>query len=134
MTGALITVGVYTIAFYLISEILPGFEIKNKKFAVLVSLAYSFLMYVGGLLIFPLAAVVGIGLALVAFIPLIGPIIASGGFIVTTFLVTFCLTLVMLKVIDHFMESFEMKSPTVAYIASALLAFFSVGKFLLLGM
>lgn len=133
MTGALVAVGVNTLAFYVISEILPGFDIKDKKVAVLIAVAYSFLMFLGGLLVLPFAAIVGLGLALVNFIPVIGPIIAGAGMIVTTFIITFVLTLIMLKIIDKMMDSFEMRSPNVAYIASGLLAAFAVLKFMVLG-
>jgi uncharacterized membrane protein YvlD (DUF360 family) len=126
MTGALVTVGINTLAFYMISEILPGFEIKNKKVAVLVAIAYSFLMFVGALLVAPLAVIVSIGLVLVSFIPFIGPLIAGAGILVTTFLVTFVLTVLMLILIDRMMEDFSMRSSNVAYIAAFLLAVFNV--------
>lgn len=126
MTGALVTVGVNTLAFYLISEVLPGFEMKNKKVALLIAIAYSILMFIGGLLVFPLAAIVSLGLALISFIPVIGPVIAGAGILVTTFLITFGLTFVMLIAIDKMMEDFKMRSGYVAAIASVLLAVFSV--------
>jgi len=126
MTGALVTVGVNTLAFYLISEILPGFEIRNKKVAFLVAIAYSILMFIGGLLVFPLAVFVSLGLAIIAFIPVIGPLIAGAGVLVTTFLITFGLTAIMLIIIDKMMEDFRMRSVYVSFTAAFLLAIFSV--------
>lgn len=126
MTGALVTVGVNTLAFYLISELLPGFEIRNKKAALLVAIAYSILMFIGGLLVFPLAVFVSLGLAIINFIPVIGPILAGAGVLVTAFLVTFVLTFIMIVAIDKMMEDFHMRSIYVSFTAAFLLAIFSV--------
>jgi uncharacterized membrane protein YvlD (DUF360 family) len=63
---------------------------------------------------------------MLAFIPVIGPILAGAGLLVTIFLLTFIITAVVLIIIDKFMDDFEMTSPTVALIASFLLAVINV--------
>lgn len=133
MSAALVAVGVNSLLFYVISEILPGFDIKKKNVAILIAIAYSFLMFVGGIVIIPLSAIVGIGLAILSFIPIIGPIIAGAGLAVTIFLLTFVLSLIMLKIIDYMMADFEMRSPSVPYIASGLLAIFAVIRYFVIG-
>ena len=45
--GALVTVGVNTLAFYLISKLVPGFKIKDEKTALIMALAFSFLLFIG---------------------------------------------------------------------------------------
>ncbi len=124
--GTLVTIGVNSLAFFIISKILPGFRIKDEKTAVMVALAFSFLMFVGGLLVLPLMTVMGVFLALIAVIPFIGPLIASSGMLVTVFVVSFTLSTIMLIVVDKMLEDFEMSSVSVALIASFLFAILNV--------
>ncbi len=126
LTTALVTVAVNSVSFYLISEMLPGFEIKSKKTAIMIAIAYSILAALSMLLVAPFAIVVSIFLTLIAFIPFIGPIIAGAGLLVTTFLVTFVLTVILLRIIDKMMDDFAMRTPTVGYIAALLLGILSV--------
>jgi hypothetical protein len=83
-------------------------------------------MAFSGLIAVPVAALVGVVLTMLAFIPVIGPILAGAGLLVTIFLLTFIITAVVLIIIDKFMDDFEMTSPTVALIASFLLAVINV--------
>ncbi len=124
--GALVTVGVNTLAFYLISKLVPGFKIKDEKTALIMALAFSFLMFVGTLLVAPFLIIVTILLSIISVIPIIGPLLAGSGILVTTFLVSFALTAVMLIAIDKMLEDFEMSSKHVALVASFLLAVLNV--------
>jgi len=124
--GALVTVGVNTLAFYLISKLVPGFKIKDEKTALIMALAFSFLMFVGTLLVAPFLIIVTILLSIISVVPIIGPLLAGSGILVTTFLVSFALTAVMLIAIDKMLEDFEMSSKHVALVASFLLAVLNV--------
>jgi len=124
--GTLVTVGVNTLAFYLISKLVPGFKIKDEKTALIMALAFSFLMFVGTLLVAPFLIIVTILLSIISVVPIIGPLLAGSGILVTTFLVSFALTAVMLIAIDKMLEDFEMSSKHVALVASFLLAVLNV--------
>ncbi len=124
--SALVTVGVNTLAFYLISKLVPGFKIKDEKTALIMALAFSVLMFVGTLLVAPVLIVVTILLSIISIIPIIGPLLAGSGILVTTFIVSFSLTAIMLIAIDKIMEDFEMSSVSVALVSSFLLAILNV--------
>ena len=124
--GTLVTVGVNTLAFYIIAKILPGFRIKSEKTALVIAVAYSFLMVVASLLATPFMVIAGLILAVIAFIPVIGPLMAGTGALISIFLLTFGLTAALLIAIDKGLEDFEMDSTPVALIASFLLAVLSV--------
>ncbi len=124
--SALITVGVNTLAFYVISKLVPGFKVKDEKTALIMALAFSVLMIIGGLLVAPVMIVVTILLSIIAFIPIIGPLLAGSGLLVTTFIVSFGLTAILLIAIDKMLEDFEMASINVALISSLLLAVLNV--------
>ncbi len=133
MTGALITVGVNTLAFYMISEMVPGFEIKSKKTALMMALVYSVLAAIVWFAAIPITFMLGAVFAIIAFIPFIGPLLASAGVFVTTFMLLFGLSACLLMLIDKMMDDFKMRSPTVAVIASILLALVGVLSRLVLG-
>lgn len=133
MTGALITVCVNTLAFYMISETVPGFEVKSKKNTFLIALAYSFLAAFAWLIAMPLSITLGFIFAILAFIPFIGPILAGAGVFITTFVLLFGISAALLMLIDKFMDGFSMRSPTVAVIASVLLAIIGVLSRLIIG-
>lgn len=124
--GTLVTVGVNTLAFYLISKLVPGFKIKDEKTALIMALAFSFLMFVGTLLVAPFLIIVTILLSVISIVPIIGPLLAGSGILVTTFLVSFGLTAIMLIAIDKMLEDFEMSSKQVALVAAFLLAVLNV--------
>lgn len=124
--GALVTVGVNTLAFMLISKILPGFNVKSDKTNFFIAVAYSFLMFVAGFLVLPLTFITAAVLALIAFIPFIGPLLAGAGALVTMFILVFGITAILLIIIDKALDDFEMTSPTVAFIAAFLLAVLNV--------
>ena len=124
--SALVTVGVNTLAFYAISKLVPGFKIKNEKTALVIALAFSFLMFVGGLLVTPFMIVIAILMSIISIIPIIGPVLAGSGMLVATFIISFALTAVMLLAIDKMLEDFEMSSTSVAMVASLLLAVLNV--------
>lgn len=133
MTGALITVGVNTLAFYMISEMVPGFDIKSKKTALLMALVYSALAAVVWFAAIPITFLLGAVFAIIAFIPFIGPLLAGAGVFVTTFMLLFGLSACLLMLIDKMMDDFKMRSPTVAVIASILLALVGVLSRFVLG-
>lgn len=131
--SALITVGVNAVAFYLISEVVPGFEVKTKKTAFLMALVYSFLAAFAWLIALPLSIMLGFVFAILAFIPLIGPMLAGAGVLITTFILLFGISAGLLMLIDKYMDDFNMRSPKVAVIASVLLAAIGVLSRLFLG-
>ncbi|PKL43951.1 MAG: hypothetical protein CVV41_09315 [Candidatus Riflebacteria bacterium HGW-Riflebacteria-1] len=133
MTGALITVGVNTLAFYMISEMVPGFDIKSKKTALMMALVYSALAAVVWFAAIPITFMLGAVFAIIAFIPFIGPLLAGAGVFVTTFMLLFGLSACLLMLIDKMMDDFKMRSPTVAVIASILLALIGVLSRFVLG-
>ena len=133
MTGALITVGVNTLAFYAISEMVPGFDIKSKKTAFMMALVYSFLAAIAWFVAIPISVALGFVFAILAFIPLIGPMLAGAGIFITTFMLLFGISACLLMLIDKFMDDFKMHSPTVAVIASILLAMVGVLSRVILG-
>ncbi|MDD3147299.1 MAG: phage holin family protein [Candidatus Riflebacteria bacterium] len=124
--SALVTVGVNTLAFYVISRLVPGFKIKNEKTALIMALAFSVLMFIGTLLVAPALIIITILLSIISIIPIIGPLLAGSGILVTTFVVSFSLTAIMLIAIDKLMEDFEMSSVSVALVSSFLLAVLNV--------
>lgn len=127
MIGTLISVVINAFAFFLISKFLPGFRMKNDQTALIVSAGYSFLGFIAGFLIAPLMIAVMIVLALFAFIPIIGPLLAGAGFFATVFLLYFGISIVLLIVLDKLSEDFEMDSTLTAAIAAFLLAAINVG-------
>jgi uncharacterized membrane protein YvlD (DUF360 family) len=132
MIGTLLSVIVNAFAFYGISKALPGFRIKTEKAAVVAALAYCVLGTISGFLGFLAAGLVGVVLAVIAFIPLIGPLLAGAGALVSVFVFTFGMSVILLILIDKFMDDFEMDSPLTAIIAAVLLGFINVGARLLL--
>ena len=124
--GALVTLGVNTLAFIIISKILPGFNVKNDKTNFVIAVAYSILMVIASFIALPVSLMIGFLLAILAFIPVIGPVLAGAGAMVTAFILVFGITAILLIAIDKAMEDFEMTSPAVAFIASFLLAVINV--------
>ena len=124
--GALVTLGVNTLAFFIISAILPGFKVKSNMTSFLIAVAYSILVAIANILILPITAITAAILFVIAFIPIIGPMIAGAGALVTVFVLTFCITAILLIIIDKFMVDFEMTSLPVAFIAAFLLAVINV--------
>ncbi len=124
--SALVTVGVNTLAFYAISKMVPGFKVKDEKTALIMALAFSFLMFVGGLLVAPFMIVFAVLMSIISIIPIIGPLLAGSGMLVGTFIISFALTAILLIAIDKLIEDFEMSSPAVALVASGLLALLNV--------
>ncbi|MBU1105763.1 MAG: phage holin family protein [Candidatus Riflebacteria bacterium] len=133
MTGALITVGVNTLAFYMISEMVPGFDIKSKKTALLMALVYSALAAIVWFAAIPITFLLGAVFAIIAFIPFIGPILAGAGVFVTTFILLFGISAALLVAVDKMMDDFKMKSPAVVMIASVMLALIGVLSRFVLG-
>ena len=120
--GPLVTIGVNSLVFFIISEVLPGFEVKSKKSTLMLAVAYSFLITLGALMVLPLTLVTGFIFSIIALIPLIGPPIASAAALSLSFVISFSLTLILLLIIDSAMSSFKMRSKTVAFIAAFMLA------------
>ncbi len=122
MIGTLLAILINTAVFYGISKILPGFRIKDEKTAAIVAVAYSILGFLAGMLATPFIIIGTIFLSLLAFIPVIGPLLAGAGIFVTIFLLTFGLSVILLIAIDKFLDDFEMDSTGTAVIAALLLA------------
>ncbi|MBF0502663.1 MAG: phage holin family protein [Candidatus Riflebacteria bacterium] len=132
MAGALVGILINTCGFYGISKLLPGFKVKDEKTALMISVVFSLLGLVAAVLIAPLALVMAVILAFFAFIPVLGPIIAGAAALVTTFVLYFLISTILLIVIDKFLEDFQMDSYSTALIASVLLAAINVGTRILL--
>lgn len=124
--GALITVGVNTLAFLIISKVVPGFEVRNNKTNFFIAVAYSILLTVAGILVLPLTFITAAILWVVALIPLIGPVLAGAGALVTMFILAFGITAILLMIIDKAMDDFAMRSPAVAFVAAFLMAILNV--------
>lgn len=127
MGSIVVMIAVNAISFFIISRILSGFEIKDGKTALIVSVIYSIFAYITSLLVLPLVAIVSMGLALIAFIPLIGKFIAGAGLFITTFLVSFIMSAILLIIVDKMIDDFKMSSTSTALAASLLLALLNVG-------
>ena len=121
MVGIILRILINAGAFYGIAKLLPGFRVKNEGTALGIAVGYSILGLLSALLIVPLAIPVGIFLALLAFIPLIGPLLASAGLLATKLLLAFVIPMILLIAIDKFMEDFEMDSLGTAALASLIL-------------
>ena len=124
--GMLISLVINTFAFIGISKMLPGFHVKNERTAIIIALVYSLLGTVSVLIAGPLVVVTTIALAVVAFIPVIGPLLAASGFVLTLFSVSFVISAILLIIIDKVMDDFKMESITTALIAAFLLAVINV--------
>jgi uncharacterized membrane protein YvlD (DUF360 family) len=134
MTSAIVTLIINSVVFYLISKILPGFRIKNDGTALAISASYSVLMAILSFFMLPIAALIGVILAFLAIIPIIGPLLAASGLLVSTFITVFGVSAILLIIIDKIMQDFEMDSVITAFIASFLLAILNVGiRFILPG-
>lgn len=118
----LVIVGVNSFVFYIISEILPGFEVKNKWSMLLIAAVYSFLIAFGAFLVLPITVVTGFIFSIIAMIPIIGPPIASAATLTVSFVLSFSLTLILLLIIDSALSSFKMRNKSVALIAALMLA------------
>ena len=126
MISAVITIIVNAVSLYAISKLLPDFRVKDESTALQISVGYSVLAYLGTFFIVPLTAIVGIGLAIIAFIPFIGPLLAGAAGLVTAFLVIFCTSAILLIILDKFMDDFEMKSMVTPFVAALLLSVLNV--------
>ena len=127
MIGTIISVVINAFAFYLISKMLPGFKIKNEQTALTIAAGYSILGLIAGVLISPLMVIVMVVLALFAFIPIVGPLIAGAGFLGTVFLLFFGISIILLIALDKLSDNFEMDSTLTAAMAAFLLAVINVG-------
>ena len=79
MIGTLVSIIINAFAFFVISKFLPGFKLKSDQTALAISAGYSVLGFLAGFLIAPLVIVVSMILAILAFIPFIGPLLAGAG-------------------------------------------------------
>jgi uncharacterized membrane protein YvlD (DUF360 family) len=132
MIGIFLSVIVNALAFYGISKTLPGFRMKTERAAVIAALAYCVLGTISGFLGVIATGLVAVVLAVIAFIPLIGPLLAGAGALVSVFVFTFGMSVILLILIDKFMDEFEMDSPLTAVVAAVLLGVVNVGARLLL--
>ena len=135
LVSSIVTIFFNAVVFYGLSHVLPGFEIKKESTALSVAFFYSLLMLVATLIAIPLIFIGGIFLAILAFIPLIGPLIAgvTGITMLLALLVScFCVSMVSLMLIDKLMDSFKMKYTGTVIIASVVMAFANLGAKLLL--
>ena len=126
IVGTLVSIGVNTGAFFALSKLLPGFNVKNEKTALIMAVAYSVVGFVASLFLVPLAAIGAIFCAFLAFIPLIGPLLAASSLLFTVFVVFFTLTVGLLVMIDKLMDDFKMQSFGVAVMAAILLGIINV--------
>ena len=109
------------LVFVFISKILPGFQVKSYKTALLVAFIYGILMVLSSLLIAPLSFIGDLFVKLVSWIPLVGSIAGIGN-IVFRFLLNFIVGFIMLLLTDKFIEDFKMRSFQVGIVASLLIS------------
>jgi hypothetical protein len=92
----------------------------------MMAIAYSFLAALAWLVALPLSITLAFVFAILAFIPLIGPLLSGAGLFITTFGLLFGISFGLLLLIDRIMDDFNMRSKTVAVIASVMLGLLGV--------
>lgn len=128
MVGFIVGLIINTIAFLVISKILPGFRIESPRTAGIVSVVYGIIMTIALYTLVPIFVVVaGILMIPLVFIPFLGPLIAGGTMFMAVLTLVFVISVVTLIATDKLLEDFEMKSMGTAAGAAALLAILNVG-------
>ena len=112
---------VSSIILLVLSKILPGFEIKDFKTAVIVAIIYGVLMVFSGLLAKPLLFIGDALVGLVSWIPVIGKL-ANLSMIIVTFLIKFIVGSIMLCFTDVIIKGFKMRSIPVGIVAAFLIS------------
>ena len=86
------------------------------------AVAYSFLAGLAMLAALPISITLGFIFAMLAYIPLIGTVLAGAGKLITSFGLLFGISFALLLLIDKYMKDFAMRNRSVALIASFLIA------------
>lgn len=116
--------------FYLISKILPGFEIKKQTTLFFITFIYTLLISIVTLLVYPFTQLTSLMLWIISIIPLIGPIIAATGAITVKFIVAFFISMTVLTITDIISINFKIHSFRTTCIASFILAILNMLKFI----
>ncbi len=104
-----------------LSKFLPGFEIKDFKTSVIVSILYGIFMAASGFLA-KFLVVIGEALVfLVKWIPIIGDL-ANLGMIITVFLLKFIVGAIILSFVDVIIKGFKMRNFGVAIVAAFIIS------------
>ncbi len=119
--GLIIQLLVSALVFVVLSKVLPGFNIKDFKTALIVALIYGVLMVLSSLLVTPLSFLTDLCVKLVSWIPIISSV-ANIGAIVVKFLLNFIIGSIMLCITDKFIKGFEMRSFAVGIVAALIIS------------
>ena len=120
--GYIVQLLVSALVMFILSKVLPGFEIKDFKTSILVALIFGICMLFGILLVKPLEFLASILAAIVSYIPFIGAKLAGFGLALVQFLINFIIGSIMLCITDKFLDGFKMRSFAVGIVASFLIA------------
>ena len=120
--GYVLQLLVSALVMFILSKVLPGFEIKDFKTSILVALIFGICMLFGILLVKPLEFLASILAAIVSYIPFIGAKLAGFGLALVQFLINFIIGSIMLCITDKFLDGFKMRSFAVGIVASFLIA------------
>ena len=83
--GYVLQLLVSALVMFILSKVLPGFEIKDFKTSILVALIFGICMLFGILLVKPLEFLASILAAIVSYIPFIGAKLAGFGLALVQF-------------------------------------------------
>jgi uncharacterized membrane protein YvlD (DUF360 family) len=118
------------LGFLVVSKILSGFHVRSFKTAVVMAVVYSILLKAAEMAALPLAiALAGFFIGILAFVPVIGPVLAASAILPATLAFMFLgvlVSAVVLKVTDALLEDFEMEGIGTAFWAVLLLGLYNM--------
>ncbi len=120
--GYIIQLLVSALVMFILSKVLPGFEIKDFKTSILVALIFGVCMLFGILLVKPLSFLAEILASIVSYIPFIGAKLAGFGLALVQFLLNFIIGSIMLCITDKFLDGFKMRSFAVGIVAAFIIS------------
>lgn len=120
--GLVLQLLVSSLVMLALSKIIPGFEIKDFKTAILVALIFGICMIFGILLTKPFSFLASILASIVSYIPFIGESIAKLGLKLVEFLLKFIIGSIMLCITDKFISGFKMRSFAVGIVAAFIIS------------
>lgn len=110
MGALVVNVAVNTLAFYLVSTFLPGFEVKNRKKLVIAAVVFSLLTYLALFLLVPLISATRVVIWLVSLLPFVGGVLAGASRLVATFLITITTSAILLMATGELVDDFRIRS------------------------
>lgn len=126
MTALLIGLVINTGLFYLISKVMPGFQIRDEFAAVKVAGVYGVLIAITmAVLAVPVTVVTLMVVGILIAIPFLGPLlamVASLPLLLAWFALGFAVSTVLIRVTDQLLDDFKCDSWKTAMLASLALA------------